>query len=127
MSEFQDWNPVVFKKKKPAQMAKGQPGSVSARVNKRNGNGGMSKNQRKADEADSADKIQRVSLSLSKHIQQARVAKGMDQKTLAQRINEKPQVIKDYECGKAIPSQQVLSKLRRVLGDRTIGAKTKKK
>lgn len=33
-----------------------------------------------------------------------------------QRINEKPQVVNDYEAGKAIPNQQVLSKLERALG-----------
>jgi putative transcription factor len=33
-----------------------------------------------------------------------------------QLINEKPQVIQDYESGKAIPNPQVLSKLSRVLG-----------
>jgi hypothetical protein len=34
----------------------------------------------------------------------------------AQAINEKPQVIQEYEQGKAIPNPQVLSKLSRVLG-----------
>ncbi|KAF5833921.1 DNA binding helix-turn helix protein [Dunaliella salina] len=31
-------------------------------------------------------------------------------------INEKPQVIQEYESGKAIPNPQVLSKLSRILG-----------
>ena len=31
-------------------------------------------------------------------------------------INEKPQIIQDYENGKAIPSPAVLSKLSRALG-----------
>jgi putative transcription factor len=35
---------------------------------------------------------------------------------LFQLINEKPQIIQDYESGKAIPNPQVLSKLSRVLG-----------
>jgi hypothetical protein len=33
-----------------------------------------------------------------------------------QLINEKPQIIQDYESGKAIPNPQILSKLSRVLG-----------
>lgn len=33
-----------------------------------------------------------------------------------QAINEKPQVIQEYESGKAIPNPQVLSKLSRALG-----------
>ncbi|XP_048114847.1 endothelial differentiation-related factor 1 homolog isoform X3 [Alosa pseudoharengus] len=33
-----------------------------------------------------------------------------------EKINEKPQVIADYECGKAIPSNQVMSKIERAIG-----------
>lgn len=33
-----------------------------------------------------------------------------------QLINEKPQIIQEYETGKAIPNPQVLSKMSRVLG-----------
>lgn len=40
----------------------------------------------------------------------------MTQKDLATKVNEKPSVINDYESGRAIPSQQVLSKLERTLG-----------
>jgi putative transcription factor len=40
----------------------------------------------------------------------------LSQKDVAQKINEKPSVIQDYESGKAIPNPQVLSKLERVLG-----------
>ena len=35
---------------------------------------------------------------------------------LLQRINEKPQVVNDYESGRAIPNQQVISKLERAVG-----------
>lgn len=34
-----------------------------------------------------------------------------------QRINEKPQVINDYEAGRAIPNNQILSKIERVIGN----------
>lgn len=33
-----------------------------------------------------------------------------------QKINEKVQIITEYENGKAIPNQQVLAKMERVLG-----------
>ncbi len=36
---------------------------------------------------------------------------------LLQKINEKPQVINDYEAGRAIPNQQILGKLERALGE----------
>ncbi|KAF2583321.1 hypothetical protein F2Q68_00001812 [Brassica cretica] len=38
-------------------------------------------------------------------------------------INEKPQVIQEYESGKAIPNQQILSKLERALGAKLRGKK----
>jgi putative transcription factor len=40
----------------------------------------------------------------------------LSQKDVAQKVNEKPSVLQDYESGKAIPSPQILGKLERVLG-----------
>ncbi|KAJ1834119.1 multiprotein-bridging factor 1 [Coemansia sp. RSA 2703] len=56
-----------------------------------------------------------VPLTVSKAIQKARQEKGFSQKELAQKINEKDTVIRDYEAAKAVPNQQVLSRLERVL------------
>jgi ribosome-binding protein aMBF1 (putative translation factor) len=61
-------------------------------------------------------KIARVDKSLSKAIVQARTAKKLTQKELATAINEKPQVVGEYESGKAIPNPQIISKLERKLG-----------
>merc|ERR1712154_660474 len=58
----------------------------------------------------------KVDKSLSKAIMQARTAKKMTQKDLATAINEKPQVIAEYESGKAIPNPQIISKMERKLG-----------
>lgn len=60
--------------------------------------------------------ITKVDLSLSQIIMKARQKLGVTQKDLATKINEKPQVIGEYESGKAVPNQQVLGKLERVLG-----------
>ncbi len=49
-------------------------------------------------------------------MQTARAELKLSQKDVAQKVNEKPSVIQDYESGKAIPSPQVLGKLERVLG-----------
>ena len=40
-----------------------------------------------------------------------------------QAINEKPAIIQEYESGKAIPNQQVLGKLERILGVKLRGLK----
>jgi len=71
---------------------------------------------RKLEEATEVGKIAKVDKSLSKAIMQARMAKKMTQKDLATAINEKPQVVAQYESGKAIPNPQVISKLERKLG-----------
>jgi len=60
--------------------------------------------------------IETVSLSVGKLIMKGRMDKGMTQKELATKINEKPQVINDYEAGRAVPNLQILSKVERVIG-----------
>lgn len=72
-------------------------------------------NARKIEESDEL-KHNKVDKSLSKAIQQARMAKKMTQKDLATKINEKPQVIGEYENGKAIPNGQIIVKIERALG-----------
>ena len=54
---------------------------------------------------------------------QGRLAKKMTQAQVAQMINEKPQIIQEYESGKAIPNQQILAKLERILGVKLRGLK----
>ena len=71
---------------------------------------------KKLEEADDVGTIARVDRSLSKAIMQARTAKKMTQKELATAINEKPQVVGQYESGKAIPNPQIIGKLERKLG-----------
>jgi len=69
----------------------------------------------------------KISLTVGKAIQQARMEKGLSQKDCAQKINEKPTVLQDYESGKAIPNTQILSKLERALGVKLRGADIGKK
>jgi putative transcription factor len=61
-------------------------------------------------------KIPTVDKSLSKAIMQARTAKKMTQKDLATAINEKPQLVAEYESGKAVPNPQIITKMERKLG-----------
>ncbi|KAF9792280.1 ylMBF1 [Thelephora terrestris] len=69
----------------------------------------------------------KISLTVGKAIQQARMDKGLSQKDCAQKINEKPSILQDYESGKAIPNTQILSKLERVLGVKLRGSDIGKK
>ncbi|RVW19548.1 Multiprotein-bridging factor 1a [Vitis vinifera] len=65
----------------------------------------------------------RVPTELKKSIMQARMDKKLTQSQLAQMINEKPQIIQEYESGKAIPNQQIIVKLERALGVKLRGKK----
>merc|ERR1711907_857001 len=88
---------------------------------------GASAAARKLDEADEAGHIEKVSLDLRIKIQQARMAKKMTQDQVAKAINEKKQTVNEYESGKAVPNQQVLGKLERILGAKLRGGAAKKK
>lgn len=57
-----------------------------------------------------------VSMDVSKLIQTYRQKLGLTQKDLATKICEKPQVINEYESGKALPNQLILGKIERILG-----------
>ncbi|XP_069465853.1 endothelial differentiation-related factor 1 [Ambystoma mexicanum] len=76
----------------------------------------ITKNTAKLDRETEELHHERVPLEVGKVIQQGRQTKGLTQKDLATLCNEKPQVIADYECGKAIPSNQVMGKIERAIG-----------
>jgi len=77
---------------------------------------GTTLNTAKLDRETEELKHDTVPLDVGKLIQQGRQAKGLSQKDLATRINEKPQIVTDYEAGRGIPNQMVLGKIERVIG-----------
>ncbi|KAK7204314.1 multi protein bridging factor 1-domain-containing protein [Myxozyma melibiosi] len=58
----------------------------------------------------------KIDLGVGKAISKARLEKSLTQKDLAVKVNEKANIINDYEMGRAVPNQQLLGKLERVLG-----------
>jgi len=118
MSEHQDWKPIVLNKKSEKfsvtkSSNKSKEISHNSATNKQKQ---QIDNYSKIDKAENAEKIKTVPLDISREIQQARNAKGMTQKELATKINEQQRVISDYESGRAIPNNQILGNLERVLG-----------
>lgn len=98
--------------------------------NIRNGNVVIQKKQvykneniKAIDEYNDAGRHNTVELSLSKIISKARLAKGLSQKDLAQKINQKPSIIIEYESGKAIPNPKILGMMERHLGVKLRGKK----
>lgn len=58
----------------------------------------------------------KIDVSVGRAIQKGRLDKALSQKDLAAKVNEKPNVINDYEAGRAVPNQQLLGKIERVIG-----------
>jgi len=75
-----------------------------------------SKNTMKLDQETEELHHSTVSLSVGRLIQKGRQEKQLTQKELATKINEKAQVINEYESGKAIPNNQVMGKIERAIG-----------
>lgn len=73
-------------------------------------------NARKLDEGTEPAALEKVPTEVRHAIQKARLEKKMSQAELAKQINERPQVVQEYENGKAVPNQAVLAKMERVLG-----------
>jgi len=102
--DHQDWNPVVIRGKttKSATSAPHPHREVTK--------------EQKLDRTELGTH-EKVSISLAKTIQQARIGKGFKtQKDLANAIGVPANIINSYESGKAIPDNAILQKLRRVLG-----------
>ena len=103
--ECQDWNTVVIRgKSSPSQLK--APNKPQFEKTK----------EQKLSEETEAGSHKSVSVSIGKTIQQARIARGYKtQKDLAKALNIQPTVINQYECGKAIPDNAIMQKLRRIL------------
>ncbi|KDR81368.1 hypothetical protein GALMADRAFT_152239 [Galerina marginata CBS 339.88] len=69
----------------------------------------------------------KIAPSVGRAMQDARLELKFSQKDVAQKVNEKPSVIQDYESSKAIPNPQILGKLERVLGVKLRGSDIGKK
>ena len=72
-------------------------------------------NTKKLDDETEELKHSKVSMDVGKLIQKGRQAKNMTQKELATKICEKPQVVTEYEQGKAVPNNAILAKMERAL------------
>mmetsp|Transcript_2558 Transcript_2558/g.3786 ORF Transcript_2558/g.3786 Transcript_2558/m.3786 type:complete len:142 (+) Transcript_2558:77-502(+) len=133
----QDWHTVVLSKTRSGPKTKQdkneaviQARRAGAVVTEKKYSAGSNKsthapaiNLKKLDEETEKLEHSRVDRTLSQAIQQARLSKKMTQKQLATMINEKPQVVNEYESGKALPNPQIISKIEKSLGTKLPRAK----
>ena len=112
----QEWETVSFGTKKPAGGGGGTPRATEAQ--KRPGGAGTSSGISAAKLEAETDELKHATVSkdLKLALQKARNAKGLTQKQLAAQCQMQPQVINEYESGKAIPNNQIIAKLERALG-----------
>lgn len=100
MNFHQDWEPVVFKKKKPEETKK--PVVFS---------------QKKVEKNLEEFKHRTVPKHISDAISKKRIELKMTQSQLAQKINERPSVVTDIESGKCLVYNHVhVNKILRALG-----------
>ena len=119
MSNFteQDWAPLILRKKQIKTTLDKQnairKGNCEVKA-KKTGKGENDKIRQLEQDMENL-KVETVNKSLSKAIMEARTKLKMKQKDLATKVNVQPQIIQQYENGKAKPDIGVLKKLERVL------------
>ena len=101
---YQDWETIVLTK--PKHLSK------DGRKNKTSN---PKSSQQELEESRDNHITEKVHFSLSKSIQQSRMSKKMSQKQLAVLMNCQASVIQQYENGQAIPKNDFICKLERVL------------
>ena len=122
--EHQDWTPIVIhrqdmKNKKMTVNEAQQKGLAIETIKKvqggKNNTNKYVPNQKIEDE-DGPTKIKFVSTNIGQKISQARSAKSLSRKDLANRLNVKESVIADHENGKAVYNGQFLQRMAQILG-----------
>ena len=109
MDTSQDWDTIVLhRKNSEAKKKSTDSASKTPKIQ-------VSKKESSANDSTDAGTHEKVSLSLSKQIQHARLAQKLTQKDLACKICVQPKIIQDYESGKAIPEPNILNKISSTL------------
>ncbi|KAK1307320.1 Multiprotein-bridging factor 1c [Acorus calamus] len=127
----QDWEPVVLNRRKPKPSDLRDHKAVNAAIrsgaavetvkkhdagsNKAAAAAKAAVSARRLDEAEEPAALEKVRGEVREAIRRGRTAKKMSQAELAKAINERVQVVQEYESGKAVPNQAVLAKMERVL------------
>lgn len=92
---FQDWDKVFMTKSKDKPVQPTNPKPVI--------------------DTHQAEPLPKITTELKTAIQQARLAKKMSQKDLAQKLNLPISIINDYEKGTAVPNNGFIAKLEKTL------------
>lgn len=102
---YQDWETIVMTK----------PKNIVTGAQKQKSDDIFYKGNQSLKEEDEINNPEKIHNSLRVSIQQARVSKKMSQKQLAVLMNCQSSVIQQYENGQAIPNNNFICKLEKVL------------
>ncbi|GFY43026.1 endothelial differentiation-related factor 1 [Trichonephila inaurata madagascariensis] len=125
-----DWDTVTYLRKKPPKASQmrsqqainaAQRRGLSIETTKKfnaatNKQHGTSLNTLKLDKETEELHHETISMDVGRLIERGRTSMNLTQKDLASKISEKQQVIGDYEAGRAVPNQNILSKIEKVIG-----------
>ena len=122
--EHQDWTPIVIRrqdmKNKKMTLNEAQQKGLAIETIKKVQGGKNNTNKyvptQKIEDEDGPTKIKFVSTNIGQKIAQARAAKSLSRKDLANRLNVKESVIADHENGKAVYNGQFLQRMAQILG-----------
>ncbi|KAH7817587.1 putative multiprotein binding factor 1 [Monocercomonoides exilis] len=132
---YQDWEPITIVKKKPVepkfekkekdiikaraagmQVSTKKKATAASNAPSRGKETVISRKKLEDDSGDAPMKVPTISREQALAIQRKRCELKMTQAQLATRISEPVKIINEYEQGKGLPSQSILTKLERVLG-----------
>eukprot|EP00766_Chilomastix_caulleryi_P005051 gnl/Chilomastix_caulleri/645.p1 GENE.gnl/Chilomastix_caulleri/645~~gnl/Chilomastix_caulleri/645.p1 ORF type:complete len:133 (+),score=42.74 gnl/Chilomastix_caulleri/645:65-463(+) len=118
MADFQDWHPVVISKsaKNPDVVEKKKKEQEERTKERKEAPKPRDFSAKKIEEDQDTFVVERVPQNLKMAIQQARVAKGWTQKEFAMKVSVQLTVINSYENGTAIPNNQLIARMEKILG-----------
>jgi putative transcription factor len=126
----QDWNVITWDKRGQKSKNESQKTFMNNQMRKNNTTSHLKNvkpnenkinsinNIKKIENEEESFKHEKISLSVSKKIAQARCDKKISQKELAIKLNLPLKIIQDYESGKGIPNHIILNKIEKVLEKR---------
>ncbi len=126
--DHQQWEPIILSSRKSATSSSSSTSSTAIRSAMNKGHAIESVERHRGQETAQRNRSLEndtetlghatVSYDMKVALQRARQAKKMTQKELALAIQEKANVINEYESGRAIPNNQLIARMERVLGMR---------
>ncbi len=113
MDNHQDWTPIILNGKKPITQNLNQKISIEEKKSDEE-KSRLAKNYAIENETETFN-IQTIPHTLSQEIIKARNNMKMSRKDVALKLNIQESIISNYENGKAVPDNQMLQKLSKLL------------